>query len=121
MPSPGPNEIVVRNRAVAINPIDWIAQALGDLFFSWIRFPFVLGSDSAGEVVAVGRGVTRFRPGDRVLGHAVGLDKAWTSAAAGSFQLYTVLLEHMASPMPDGLDYVRAAVLPLALSTAAAG
>lgn len=124
-PAPYPrareNEIVIRNRAVAINPLDWIKQSIGDLIFSWIRYPFVLGADCAGEVVEVGDSVTRFAVGDRVLGHAVGTDRKRNSAAEGAFQHYTVVLAHLAAPVPDSLSYEDAAVLPLALSTAACG
>jgi len=119
--SPKDNEIVVRNHAVAINPVDWIKQALGDLLFGWIKCPFVLGSDLAGEVVAVGGAVTRFKVGDRVVGHAIGMDPKVNAASQGAFQLHTVVLEHAASPIPDALSYERAAVLPLGLSTAACG
>ena len=120
-PQPEAGEIVVENRAVAINPIDWIIQLIGTTLFSWIKYPFVLGADLAGEVAAVGAGVTRVRVGDRVLGHAVGTDKKRNSAAEGSFQTYTVILAHLAAPIPDGLSFEQAAVLPLALSTAACG
>ena len=116
---PHDNEIVIRNRAVAINPVDWLAQSIGGFVFPWLKYPFVLGSDVAGEVVEVGSGITRFKPGDRVVGHAVGTHKSRNNPAEGGFQIYTVLLEHMASPIPDGLTFERAAVLPLGLSTAA--
>lgn len=119
--SPRENEIVVENRAVAINPIDWITQIAGDFVFSYIKYPFVLGSDLAGEVVAVGSGVSRFQIGDRVLGHAVGTDPKRNSSAEGSFQTYTVVLADMATPIPSTMSYERAAVLPLGLSTAACG
>ncbi len=119
--SPAENEIVVKNRAVAINPLDWLTQSMGDLFFSWIKYPFIVGSDVAGEVIEVGPGVSRFKVGDRVLGHAVGADKKRNSSAEGAFQEYTVLLAHMASPIPDGMAYENAVVLPLTLSTAACG
>ena len=118
---PRENEIVVKNHAVAINPLDWIIQVAGNLIFFWIKYPFILGSDSAGEVVEVGTGVTRFKVGDRVLGHAVGTDKKRNSAAEGAFQEYTVVLAHMAAPIPDTMPYENAAVLPLTLSTAACG
>ncbi|WP_167104770.1 zinc-binding alcohol dehydrogenase family protein [Mycobacterium sp. DL592] len=120
-PRPGEHEIVVRNHAVAINPYDWIIQATGGLFTRWITYPFILGSDLAGEVVEVGPGVTRFSVGDRVLGHAVGTEKARNSAAEGAFQEYTVVLDRMAAPIPVAMAYENAAVLPLALSTAACG
>jgi len=59
--------------------------------------------------------------GDRVLGHAVGMDKDRNSSAEGAFQDYTVVLARMASPIPSTMAYENAAVLPLALSTAACG
>ncbi len=119
--TPRENEIVVKNHAVAVNPIDWLTQSVGDVMFPWIKYPFILGSDVAGEVVEVGTAVSRFKVGDRVLGHAVGADRKRNSSAEGAFQEYTVLLAHMASPIPDAMGYENAAVLPLTLSTAACG
>ena len=111
----------MRNRAVATNPLDWLLQSIGDIIFPWVRYPFVLGSDLAGEVVEVGSGVSRFRVGDRVLGHAAGSDKQRNRAAEGAFQDHTVLLAHMACPIPPTMSFEEAAVLPLGLSTAACG
>ncbi|KAI4131074.1 MAG: hypothetical protein LQ338_001395 [Usnochroma carphineum] len=120
--SPGDHEIVLKNRAVAINPLDWVLQDVGTtLLFQWIRYPFVLGADVAGEVVEVGPKVSRFKLGDRVLGHAVGTEKRFNTSAQGAFQLYTVMQEHMSTPMPSNLPYENACVIPLALSTAAVG
>ena len=118
---PRENEIVVKNHAVAINPTDWITQVVGTIFYRWIKYPFVLGEDVAGEVVEVGKAVTRFKVGDRVLGHAVGTDENRNTSAEGAFQTYTVLLVHMAAPIPITMPYENATVLPLALSTAACG
>ncbi len=118
---PREDEIVVKNHAMAINLIDWFIQVTGNTLFRWIKFPFVLGSDVAGEVVEVGTAVTRFTVGDRVLGHAVGMDKDRNTSAEGAFQEYTVVLARMAAPIPGTMPYENAAVLPLALSTAACG
>ena len=116
---PGENEIVIKNGAVALNLVDWARQDLGDALFSWTTYPCVLGSDVAGEVVEVGKGVSRFRAGDRVLGMAIGLTS--DRPADGAFQAYTVLPAHVASIIPNTLSYEKASVLPLALSTAACG
>lgn len=118
---PRKGEIVIKNHAVAINPIDWIIQVAGNIVSSWIHYPFILGSDLAGEVVEIGEGVTRFSVGDRVLAHAVGAEKKRNRSAEGSFQQYTVVLANMTAPIPSALSYEKAAVLPLALSTAACG
>jgi NADPH:quinone reductase-like Zn-dependent oxidoreductase len=118
---PGPHQVVVRNRAVAINPLDWIIQVAGGVAYRWLKYPTVLGSDVAGEVAEVGTAVTRFRVGDRVLAHAVGTDKDSNRPAEGGFQHYTVVQEQLAAPIPDTLRFEDAAVLPLGLSTAACG
>ncbi|GGF14131.1 zinc-binding alcohol dehydrogenase family protein [Hymenobacter cavernae] len=112
---------MVKNHAVAINPLYWMKQVGGNFMYGWLKYPFVLGSDLAGEVVGVGASVSRFKVGDRVIGQAVGMDKKRNRSAEGAFQEYTVLLAHMAAPIPDSLAYERAAVLPLGLSTAACG
>lgn len=65
MPVAGPGEIVIRNHAIAINPVDWHMQDAGVFVQEW---PAILGSDVAGEVFAVGEGVERFRVGERVVG-----------------------------------------------------
>lgn len=118
---PREDEIVVKNHALAINPVDWIIQVAGNLTYSWIEYPSVLGHDLAGEVVEVGTAVTGFKVGDRVLGHAVGTDKSRNNPAEEAFQEYTVVLARMAAPIPGTMTYENAAVLPLGLSTAACG
>ena len=119
--SPGKNEIVIKTAAVAINPIDYIKQDLGKMVYPWIKYPFITGTDVAGEVVEVGRGVSRFKTGDRVVSHAVGTNKEYNNSAKGAFQEYTVGLAHMTSPIPSTMSYESAAVLPLGASTAACG
>ena len=118
---PKDDEMVIKNRAVSINPLDWILQSAGEMVFSWLKFPFILGSDLAGEVVEIGKNVTRFKVGQRVLAHAVGTDAKRNSSAEGSFQTYTVVLERMTAPIPSSMSYESAAVIPLGLSTAACG
>ncbi|RAH39564.1 zinc-binding alcohol dehydrogenase family protein [Aspergillus brunneoviolaceus CBS 621.78] len=113
---PAENEILIRNHAVAINPVDGSLQTK-----AWwpMEYPTILGQDVAGEVVQVGPGVTRFQPGDRVAGLAVGM--ATKRDQDHAFQAYTILQTNMASELPDTLSYEAAAVIPLGLSTAACG
>ncbi len=118
---PGENEIVVKNAAVAINPLDWFKQDAGDIFGAWIKYPFIMGSDLAGEVVEVGKGVALFKVGGRVLGNAVSFDQRSNKSSEGAFQEYTVLRTNLASPIPDSMSFESACVLPLGLSTAACG
>ena len=70
-PVPGPREVLVRVRASAVNPIDTYVRA-GTVAMP-LPFPFVVGCDLAGEVVAVGAGVDALRPGMRVWGSNQGL------------------------------------------------
>ncbi|RWA03699.1 hypothetical protein EKO27_g11407 [Xylaria grammica] len=114
--TPGAHEILVKNEAVAINPVDGNLQYMS---IYPLNYPTVLGQDIAGTVVAIGPGVTRFRVGDRVVGHATGMTSG--RQQDGGFQLYTTLQTNMASPIPANMSYEAAVVLPLALSTAAAG
>ncbi|OJJ29895.1 hypothetical protein ASPWEDRAFT_46646 [Aspergillus wentii DTO 134E9] len=113
---PEENEILTRNHAVAINPIDGSLQTK-----AWMPmgYPTILGEDVAGEVIAVGPNVTRFKPGDRVLGHALGFLTGRDQD--GAFQAHTTLRVNMASKIPDRISYEKAVVIPLTFSTASAG
>ncbi|CAM6129773.1 unnamed protein product [Calypogeia fissa] len=113
---PAEHEIVVKSCAVAINPIDCIMQ---DSARVPMKYPTPLGHDVAGEVVEVGSSVTRFRVGDRVLGHAAGMVSQRN--CDNTFQEYCVLMDNMASPIPSSMSFEAASVIPLALSTAACG
>lgn len=119
VPAPAADEVVVRVAAVAVNPVDWVVQGTGPVTYRWLRSPAVLGSDVAGEVVAVGSAVTRFRVGDRVFGLATGTDRGRDPMHEGAFQEHTALLERLTAPIPSGVSDVEAAVLPLGASTAA--
>ncbi|KAI1841735.1 hypothetical protein JX266_012103 [Neoarthrinium moseri] len=104
--APGPDELVIRNKAVAINP------------------PLIIGNDVSGvveEVGSDGRVNKLFKPGDRVVGHAVGTDKRANKSSEGAFQKYTVLRCDLTSKIPGTLSHEQARILPLALSTAACG
>ncbi|KAI9752484.1 MAG: hypothetical protein M4579_005608 [Chaenotheca gracillima] len=114
--APGEHEIVVKAGALAVNPIDWKLQE--EPFYP-LDYPTILGQDVAGEVVEVGGSVSRFSKGDRVVGHALGFITK-RNAEAG-FQEYSILQDHMASPIPRELSFDYASVIPLGLSTAAAG
>ena len=70
-PEPGPGECLVRVAVSAVNPIDTYVR--GGLVAADLPSPFIPGSDLAGVVEAVGPGVTRFKPGDRVWGSNQGL------------------------------------------------
>jgi len=109
------NEIVIRNAAVSVNPIDTVMQ--DQPYLNW-TYPTILGTDVAGEVTEVGSMVQGFSEGDRVMGHALRL--ATDDDRHGGFQKFTVLMPNMACIIPRTLSYENAATLPLGISTASA-
>jgi NADPH:quinone reductase-like Zn-dependent oxidoreductase len=117
--SPGHHQIVVKNSALGINSVDWAKQMLGETLLGYIRYPFVLGEDVAGTVVEVGEGVERFHVGDRVVAAAAAIST--NISPEGGFQLYTVIREWLATPLPDSITFEQASVIPLAIFTASYG
>ena len=63
VPKPGPGEILIKIKGVALNPVDWKIQKYG---FLVEIFPAILGGDIAGDVEEIGEGVTGFKKSDRV-------------------------------------------------------
>lgn len=112
----GASEILIRASALAINPVDWKIQDIGFFVDSW---PAILGEDVAGTVISIGSSVTRFKPGDRVLAHAHYL--MTKDNKHGGFQELVTVPEISVVKIPDSMKESDAAVLPLAISTAAAG
>jgi NADPH:quinone reductase-like Zn-dependent oxidoreductase len=116
MGTPLEGQILVKNHAIALNPIDNKIQSRAIYEMS---YPTILGEDVAGEVVSVGPGVTLFKPGDRVCGTTAGF--ATKSLDSSAFQAYTVLDTQLTSRIPDGVPYESAVVIPLGFTTASAG
>ncbi|KAI1260609.1 putative quinone oxidoreductase [Xylariaceae sp. FL1019] len=116
MPKAEPDRVVVRNRAVAVNPADWKIQDNPAFIHS---FPLVLGGDAAGEVIEVGVNVRNVKVGDRVLGHGVCLGTQVPTD--GCFAFYTSLPASNTAVIPSSVSFAEASVLPLCLDTAAQG
>jgi putative PIG3 family NAD(P)H quinone oxidoreductase len=106
-PEPGSGELLVRVAAAGINPAD-LAQRAGHYPAPPGSPADVPGLELAGEVVAVGRGVLRFRPGDRVMSLVGG---------GGQAEL-AVVHERVAMPVPDRLDWPQAGGFPEVVTTA---
>jgi NADPH:quinone reductase-like Zn-dependent oxidoreductase len=126
-PRPGTREILVRVRATSLNYRDLMVLKGGG------RGPTKLGvvplSDGAGEIAAVGDGVTRFTVGDRVIGcfhpswfggpiKADYLTDRLGANLDGMLAEYAVLGEEAAVTMPSHLSFEEAATLPCAAVTA---
>lgn len=81
------------------------------------EYPWIFGVDVAGEIYQLGSEVTRFKIGQRVIGHC---DSILTNLKThAGFQTYTICREILVAEIPDGLPLANAAVLPLSVSTAA--
>lgn len=116
LPKPDANEVVIKNHALAVNPVDWKIQDYGIFVQNW---PFVLGTDIAGEIYDVGSSVQRFKKGDRVTAHVVSL--ASQNNKHGGFQLYTAADAGTTAVLPKNISYAQGSVLPLAIDTALVG
>jgi hypothetical protein len=101
-PQAGDGQILIRVTAAGINPIDWKIRSGAMKAFMPIELPAILGYDYSGIVCSVGKGVEGFAAGDKVFGRA---DKAYAELLLGD-------LAGM-SKLPDGLDQVEAAALPV--------
>lgn len=137
VPEPGPGEVLIRVRAVALNHMDlWLRRGLPEgPGIRPVHLPHVSGGDMAGVVAEVGAGVEQVQPGMSVIvypglycGHCrycqhgehsmcleyevIG-EKIW-----GGLAEYTVLPAKNLEPMPNGLSFEQAAALPVAMTTA---
>lgn len=108
IPKIGPNEILVKTKAFAINPFD-VAIRNGDFKnYLTLFFPTILGTDGVGEVVKAGKNVKYFNVGDLVIAHA----------GTGTYAEYFKVNQNNAGLFPPALDIKQAAALPLAGITA---
>ncbi len=115
-PTPGDDEILVRVRAAAVNPLDWHYMRGTPYIMrieAGLRKPkdTRMGVDYAGTVEAVGRNVTRFKPGDDVFGGRSGALAEYVTARADR----AVVLK------PANLTFEQAASVPIAAITALQG
>ena len=132
-PTPGPGEVLLRVRACALNHLDlWIRAGL-----PVAKPPFILGCDVAGEVAALGPGVTDIKVGARFAVHpgrscgrcdacrggresdcpTYGIIGAYRGLTGGYAELLRVPVEHLLA-MPDAMSFVDAAATPLTFLTA---
>src|SRR5664280_3034775 len=114
-PTAGDDEVLVRVRAASVNPLDWHFMR-GTPYFvrvmTGLRRPKVtrLGVDVAGQVEAVGRNVTQFKPSDEVFG-----------TCRGAFAEYACTSESALVMKPDNVTLEQAASVPIAAFTALQG
>lgn len=114
-PLPKDDEVLIKVRAASVNPLDWRLMKgkpySGRLFFG-LRKPKNTrpGVDVAGQVEAVGRNVTQFKPGDEVFG-----------ACRGALAEYACASESRLVIKPEHVTFEQAAAVPVAALTALQG
>jgi NADPH:quinone reductase-like Zn-dependent oxidoreductase len=119
-PTPKDDELLIKVHAASANARDWrLLRAdpfLVRLMGGGVLKPknTILGADVAGRVEAVGRNVTRFRPGDEVFGDLA-------TCGTGSFAEYVSVPEHAVALKPANLTFEQAAAAPMAAVTALQG
>lgn len=112
VPDLKPNEVLVRARAVSINPLDTRMRAgYGRSIFEPL-LPLILGRDISGEVAAVGNSVHSFGIGQEVFG------ALHPTAVRGTYTDYAVLAEDELAPKPASISHVEASAIPFAALTA---
>jgi NADPH:quinone reductase-like Zn-dependent oxidoreductase len=117
-PAPKDDEVLIKVRAASVNPLDWrmmkgvplVARKLFRLPKPSITQPGRPGRDVAGQVEAVGRNVTEFKPGDEVFG-----------VCNGAFAEYACASESKLVMKPDNVTFEQAAAVPVAAVTALQG
>jgi NADPH:quinone reductase-like Zn-dependent oxidoreductase len=105
-PTPGPGEVLVKVIATSVNPVDYKLRSGAMQQRMPLELPAVLGRDVAGEVTALGSGVTDFAVGDKVMGLVNHSYAEYLTAKAEDLTL-----------IPQGLDPVDAGTLPLVALT----
>jgi NADPH:quinone reductase-like Zn-dependent oxidoreductase len=105
-PVPGRGEVLVRVAAASVNPIDYKRRAGLTKDFYPLTFPGLIGVDVAGTVVDVGPGVEAFTAGNRVF-----------AMADNTYAELCVVKADVLADIPEGLDLIQAAALPLVTTT----
>jgi len=105
-PVPGPGEVLVRVAASSVNPIDYKRRAGLTKDFYPLQFPGLIGVDLAGTIVKLGPGVEGFLIGDRVF-----------AMADNTYAELCVVKTAALAKVPEGLDLIQAAALPLVTVT----
>lgn len=111
IPKLGDYEILVNNKAIGLNPIDWKGKKYG---FGIYHFPWINGRESSGVVVKKGKNVDEFELGDRVIISSTSYRDNRTS----TFQQYTAIDSRLAWNLPDSLSFEDGATVGVGLVTA---
>ena len=133
VPVPGPGQVLVRVLGVSVNHLDlWVRRGMPGFP---VAFPRILGCDGSGEIAALGPGVGAYRVGQKVAlepGYSSGQsewDREGLDHLSADYSIrgehgdgfgceYVALDQRYVFPLPDGMDPVQAAAVPLVFLTA---
>jgi alcohol dehydrogenase len=117
-PAPGAGDVVVRVRATALNYHDVFTRR--GMPGIRIAMPAIMGLDVAGEIAALGPGVSGWKVGDRVLGDPINRVEGGLvgETVHGGLAEYCRLRAHQLVAIPDGIAFEQTAALPCAYGTA---
>jgi NADPH2:quinone reductase len=106
-PTPGPSQVLVRNHAIGINPVDTYLRSNTDN--RGPKLPYTPGSDAAGVVEAVGAGVTAVKAGDRVY---------FGGSATGAYAEMSLCEQTQVHPLPGNATFAQGAAINVPYATA---
>ena len=106
-PTPGPTQVLVRVKAVGVNPVETYIRTAA--YVKKPNLPYTPGTDSAGVVEAVGANVTKVKAGDRVYTHGT---------VSGSYAELTICEESQVHPLAPRLSFEQGAAVGVAYATA---
>lgn len=102
-PKPGPNQVLIKVYAAAVNPVDWKRRPTATTLPSGSVLPPIPGYDVAGVIDGVGGGVSDWKAGDAVL-----------ARVTGAFAQYAVVEAEALAAKPRRLTFEQAAAIPIA-------
>lgn len=107
-PQPKDDEILVKVKISAVNPVDWkIRDGLGEMF--GLKLPIILGCEISGTVEDTGASIKKFKTGDDVFGFI---------AERGAYAEYVIAKEIELGKIPENFDFENAAAIPVGALTA---
>lgn len=103
------DQVLIKVRAAAINPIDWkIREGLGEML--GLKLPLILGCEIAGTIETIGPAVQNFKPNDAVY--------SYLGAYTGGYAEYAIASQNEIARKPESLDFGNAAAVPVGALTA---
>jgi NADPH:quinone reductase len=109
-PKPGPSEVLVRIRAVGVNPVETYIRS--GQYARQPSLPYIPGSDAAGDVEAVGADVTTMNVADRVY------IRGTIGGTLGAYAERAVCVPAQVYPLPDRVSYAQGAAIGIPYATA---